>query len=500
MTDQPQPPTSAPRVIAGRYRLESVLGRGGMATVWRGVDEVLGRPVAVKTVDLTGQDASTSTRFEREARTTAALSHPNIVTVYDTGVEDHTAYLVMELLPGPTLADRLRNEGPLPIEEVRAIGSQVASALAAAHAAGIVHRDIKPGNIAYGAEGAVKVLDFGITQLLDDALHGGHQPLTATNTVIGTAEYLSPEQAHGERVDARADLYALGCVLTALLTGRPPFSAPTPVAVLMKHTQETPADVREARPETPAGLAVLVADLLSKDLAARPQSAGEVVERLRTLRVPARTEVLPPVAAVPAVADEPPSPYAGRAGEEERRRSWAWVPWLLLAALAAALGAYILLNQEDSGTPAAPRNSPAASTPSLSPTMTSPSPVTVTNTVTQTPTSATSASSPSTPSSPSTSSPATLTPEQAVTAFREALKTVTDSGALEKKAANDISKTVKDLEKAIRDQDAGESRTLVGKLETQVSEAASSGALSQEGASTLAGPFSDLSTAVSAMQ
>ena len=234
------------RLLGGRYRLGAPLGRGGMAVVWRAQDEMLGREVAVKTLDLTGPDSDNAgERFRREARATAALNHPHIVTVFDTGVEDHTAYLVMELLPGPTLAEQVRDSGPLPVEEVRIIGDEVASALQAAHDAGIVHRDIKPGNIAYSSDGTAKVLDFGITQLVDEALGQGHQ-LTMTDTIVGTAEYLAPEQATGQRVDARADLYALGCVLTTLLTGKPPFSATTPVAILMKHAHDVPAG--RARP------------------------------------------------------------------------------------------------------------------------------------------------------------------------------------------------------------------------------------------------------------
>lgn len=217
--------SSDQRRLADRYVLDAPIGRGGMGEVWRATDTVLGRQVAVKTIDL-GRvtDESAAARFEREARVTAALSHPNVVTVHDTGVEGDTAYLVMELLPGPSLADRLQ-EGPLPVEDVVEVGRQVASALDAAHARGLVHRDIKPGNIVAAADGRVRVVDFGITQLGEA---GAEQALTATHTVMGTAEYLAPEQATGGRVDGRADLYALGCVLFALLTGEPPFRGATP--------------------------------------------------------------------------------------------------------------------------------------------------------------------------------------------------------------------------------------------------------------------------------
>ena len=167
--------SSEQRRLAGRYVLEAPIGRGGMGEVWRGTDPVLGRQVAVKTIDLRSlPDESGAARFEREARATAGLSHPNVVTVHDSGVEGDTAYIVMELLPGPSLADELAS-GPLPVDEVVEVGRQVASALDAAHARGLVHRDIKPGNIAYAADGRVRVLDFGITQLSEPTgLAGAH--------------------------------------------------------------------------------------------------------------------------------------------------------------------------------------------------------------------------------------------------------------------------------------------------------------------------------------
>ncbi|MBD3784763.1 MAG: serine/threonine protein kinase, partial [Micrococcales bacterium] len=276
--------TTQERRLAGRYVLDAPIGRGGMGEVWRATDTVLGRQVAVKTIDL-GRvpDEAGAVRFEREARATAGLSHPNVVTVHDTGVEGDTAYLVMELLPGPSLADRLR-EGRLPVGEVVDVARQVAAALQAAHAGGLVHRDIKPANVVRAADGRLRVLDFGITQLGDAA---GSQALTATHTVMGTAEYLSPEQARGGRVDGRADLYALGCVLFALLTGRPPFSGPTPVATMLQHTNDPVPDVTKLRPDTPPWLAALVTSLLAKDPADRPADAGAVLAALDERRTPA---------------------------------------------------------------------------------------------------------------------------------------------------------------------------------------------------------------------
>ena len=338
--------SSEQRRLAGRYVLEAPIGRGGMGEVWRGTDTVLGREVAVKTIDLRDlRDESGAARFEREARATAGLSHPNVVTVHDSGVEGDTAYIVMELLPGPSLADELA-DGPLPVDEVVEVGRQVASALDAAHARGLVHRDIKPGNIAYAADGRVRVLDFGITQLSDPA---GSQALTATHTVMGTAEYLAPEQALGGRVDGRADLYALGCVLYALLAGRPPFKGATPVATMMMHANDPVPDVRALRPDTPDWLADLVHGLLAKNADDRPAGAATVAAALATREslggaattvLPAagaattqRLDAVPPPPVVPTIAAEGAGPrrpvdpgLGGRRGGGGRHRAVALVP------------------------------------------------------------------------------------------------------------------------------------------------------------------------------
>ena len=501
--------TTQGRLLGGRYRLGAPLGRGGMAVVWRADDEMLGREVAVKTLDLTGPDSDNAgERFRREARATAMLNHPHIVTVYDTGVEEHTAYLVMELLPGPTLAEEVRDSGPLPVDEVRTIGYEVAGALQAAHDAGIVHRDIKPGNIAYAADGTVKVLDFGITQLVDEAL--GHHQLTMTDTIVGTAEYLAPEQATGQRVDARADLYALGCVLTTLLTGKPPFTAPTPVAILMKHAHDIPSDVRDARPDTPADLAGLITALLAKDPSVRPQSGRDVAELLRSHQAPALTEVLRPAAAAPtavvpqheqwsepAYADEPV--YADeRAYEREPRRSRAWIWLLVLAAAIAAAGIWYILGQNGNDDPSGdPSGTPTSqTTPSVTPTTESPTPTpttatptpTVTETKTETPT-------PSTTPSPSTP------PENTGAAVTDAAAALGD--AVDGLSANDldpaVARTIKgklrDINQAVRSEDAPAVNSLVGNIEAELDQALQSDKLTQTGAATLEQPLGDLGEA-----
>jgi serine/threonine-protein kinase len=270
----------AEHVIAERYRLLSVLGRGGMATVWRAVDERLGRPVAVKLLDEAGAaDPAAVRRFEQEAQTAARLNHPNIVAVHDAGHDRGRSYLVMELVEGTSLVAEL-NAGPLPVDRAVAVAAQVCDALGAAHAHGIVHRDVKPANILLTGDGTAKVCDFGIARLI----HHQRADLTAARTAIGTSGFMAPEQATGGPIDARTDLYAVGCLLFAMLAGRPPFVGDTSLAVLHQHVHERPAAVRSLRPDVPADLDRLVTDLLAKRPEDRPASAGDVRDRLTATR------------------------------------------------------------------------------------------------------------------------------------------------------------------------------------------------------------------------
>lgn len=232
---------NTPRVLAGRYEVGELVGRGGMAEVHVGHDTRLGRTVAIKVLrsDL-ADDPSFLARFRREAQSAAALNHPAIVAVYDTG-EDRTKdgngkeitvpFIVMEFVEGHTVRDILTDGSAVPIEEAVEITTGVLSALEYSHRAGIVHRDIKPANVMITPTGAVKVMDFGIARAMADSA----ATMTQTNAVIGTAQYLSPEQARGETVDSRSDLYSTGCLLFELLTGRPPFQGDSPVAVAYQH-------------------------------------------------------------------------------------------------------------------------------------------------------------------------------------------------------------------------------------------------------------------------
>jgi eukaryotic-like serine/threonine-protein kinase len=266
-----------PRLLGGRYELDGIVGRGGMAEVFRARDIRLDRIVGVKTLrsDL-ARDQTFQARFRREAQSAASLNHPSIVAVYDTG-EDMVSgipvpYIVMEFVDGRTLRDLLRDDRRLLPERAAEITDGVLRALDYSHRNGIVHRDIKPGNVMLTRAGDVKVMDFGIARAVSDS----QMTMTQTAQVIGTAQYLSPEQARGERVDARSDLYSTGCLLYELLTGRPPFTGDSPVAIAYQHVKEDPIPPSRIDPEVPAWADAIVLKAMQKDPADRYQSAGEM--------------------------------------------------------------------------------------------------------------------------------------------------------------------------------------------------------------------------------
>ena len=266
-----------PRLLGGRYELDGIVGRGGMAEVYRARDIRLDRIVAVKTLreDL-ARDQTFQARFRREAQSAASLNHPSIVAVYDTGEDDtgggHIPYIVMEYVDGRTLRDLLREDRRLLPERALEITDGVLRALDYSHRNGIVHRDIKPGNVMLTRDGKVKVMDFGIARAVSDA----QATMTQTAQVIGTAQYLSPEQARGERVDARSDLYSTGCLLYELLTGRPPFLGDSPVAIAYQHVRENPVPPSRVDPEVPQWADAIVLRAMAKDPRDRYQSAAEM--------------------------------------------------------------------------------------------------------------------------------------------------------------------------------------------------------------------------------
>jgi serine/threonine-protein kinase len=291
------PETVAPgRVLGGRYRLDHELARGGMATVWVAEDPLLSRRVAVKILhpELAVND-SLRTRFRHEAVAAAKLSHPAIVATYDTGDDEGTAYIVMQLVEGPTLRRMLDARGALPVGEAADIASQVAEALDHAHRHGLVHRDIKPANVLIPPDGQVKVTDFGIAKA------AGDEDLTSTGAVIGTARYLAPEQVNGNAVDGRADVYALGLILYEMLTGTLPFSGDSEIATAMMRLTKVPDPVRSVRPEVPPMLDAVVNRSLARDPEHRFPSAGA----LRDALDPARDSTPPPPSSPrPAVVAE----------------------------------------------------------------------------------------------------------------------------------------------------------------------------------------------------
>src|SRR5262245_3379903 len=268
---------TTPRLLSNRYELGETLGYGGMSEVHRGKDVRLGRDVAVKVLraDL-ARDPQFQERFRREAQNAAALNHPAIVAVYDTG-ETRTdygplPYIVMEFVDGRTLRDIVKTEGPLPGQRAMEIMADVCAALDFSHRHGIVHRDVKPANVMITRNGAVKVMDFGIARAVAD----GQAAVTQTAAVIGTAQYLSPEQARGEAVDARSDVYAAGCVLFELLTGEPPFTGDSPVAVAYQHVREDPKPPSALNPRVSPALDAVVLKAMAKGAANRYQSAAEM--------------------------------------------------------------------------------------------------------------------------------------------------------------------------------------------------------------------------------
>jgi eukaryotic-like serine/threonine-protein kinase len=347
-------------VFDGRYRIIRKLGAGGMADVYLAEDQELGRQVAIKILnDRHAVDDSFIERFRREAKNAAGLSHPNIVSIYDRGEAEGTYYIAMEFLDGRSLKELIVGRGPAPIKVAIEYARNILAALAAAHKQGIVHRDIKPHNVLIGAEGRLKVTDFGIAR-------SGASQMTEVGSIIGTAQYLSPEQARGAPVDQTSDLYSVGVVLYEMLTGQVPFTGDTPLEIAMKHLSEVPRPPSELRPEIPHDLDSVVLRALAKDPSERYQSAEEMdadlarvaeglpvdpeTEEAATavlsgsgLMAAAPTSVItrprPGEPSRPAPPGRtPPAGYYGYEGPPRRRRPvWPWVLSVLL--LAAAAGA-----------------------------------------------------------------------------------------------------------------------------------------------------------------
>lgn len=388
--------------MADRYVVERTLGRGGMATVYLAHDTMLDRPVVLKVLaEHLADDPEFRGRFLREARLAARLVHPNIVQVYDVGEDERGPFIVMEYVDGETLADELRRRGRLPPSEVVAIGVQLCSALAAAHAAQLVHRDIKPQNILRTADGKVKLADFGIARSLEGTRH------TEVGTVLGTAVYLAPEQARGDEVTAAADIYSVGVVLYELLTGTTPFDADTLTQLAALREQGVTRSPRDLVPEVPVSLEAVVMRCLALRPEYRPESAAGIANEL----VPTETGV---------TAVLPTTPPRGRS----RRR-----PLLLAGAtlviVAAVVIAAVLASSGGSGPKAAATATAKTHKPAA----------TTRHTVARTTPTTTAAVTPTPPA----------TPEQAIGAVRDAIVSALGSGDIDPHAAADLQHRVDDI-------------------------------------------------------
>jgi eukaryotic-like serine/threonine-protein kinase len=339
----------------GRYRIVRKLGTGGMANVYLAEDEVLGRRVAIKILnDRHAGDDQFVERFRREAKNAASLSHPNIVSIYDRGEAEGTYYIAMEYLDGRSLKELIVARGPAPVNVAIEYARQILAAIRFAHRHGIVHRDIKPHNVLVDAEGRLKVTDFGIAR-------AGASQMTEAGSIIGTAQYLSPEQAKGAPVDQTSDLYSVGVVLYELLTGVVPFSGDTPVEIAMKHLSAMPEPPSAKRAEIPRDLDLVVLRALAKDPADRYQSAEEMEADLARVARGASVSPATEEAATAIISRPPPSaitavtpprenvPYAPPPAyydyDEPRRRAvWPWIVALLFV-IAAIVGGYFLYDQ-----------------------------------------------------------------------------------------------------------------------------------------------------------
>ena len=346
-------------LLCGRYRLEERIGSGGMSTVYRAFDETLERWVAIKVLHQTMEDDPVQLeRFRREARTVARLSHPHVVTVIDAGEDDGHPFIVFEYVDGDTLKALIKRTGPLPVVEAVAYAIEIGRGLMAAHGERLVHRDVKPQNVLIDLDGRAKVTDFGISRSLDA------DGLTATGRVLGTTDYVAPEQALGEDVTEQSDVYSLGICLFEMLTGTVPFAAESQVGVAMKHVRDPLPDVQALRPDMSAALAAIVEKSTAKERRNRYADAGEMVEDLeQALGIEASRAGTTNGEATSVLRALPPesAEFAPRRLRKPRRLWWGFASMLLLAG--ALVAGFLLLRDTGksggSDEPAAPVAAPA---------------------------------------------------------------------------------------------------------------------------------------------
>jgi hypothetical protein len=338
-----------PQVIAGRYELKDLVGSGGMSSVYCAFDTLLERNVALKILHAHyGEDAAYVERFRREARAVAQLSHPNIVTVIDRGEEDGRQFIVFELIDGENLKEIVERSGPLPVRRVLELGLEVGRALAFAHAQGLVHRDVKPQNVLVDGDGRAKVTDFGIVRSMDGVGN------TETGTVLGTSQYIAPEQARGDHVDVQTDVYSFGVVLFELLAGDVPYAGDNFLSVAMKHVNEPVPSVLERRPDAPIRLATLIESCMAKLPADRPASMDDVVGELESVRAELEAREGDEGTMIMR-APRRRAPSRPRAARTRRMPLW---PLLIVALLAVAAAGFLYAVRDDESPGTRPAGEP----------------------------------------------------------------------------------------------------------------------------------------------
>ena len=416
-----------------------------MGEVYAATDLILQREVAVKRLHSVATEGGPETaRFYREAQALARINDPSVVSVFDVQVQDGHPCIVMELVDAPTLRAVLETEGALTPSRAVAIAGSVASALAAVHAKGIVHRDVKPSNIFVTPSGQVKLADFGIARLASAAT------LTAVGEVLGSPTYLAPERVAAGEADHRSDLYSLGCVLFEMLVGRPPFEATDAMAITYQHVHAAPPRVDQLDPSIAAALATLVARLLAKDPADRPQSAHELIRELRSI------DLRPSEGGSTAV-------LAGRAARSAPGRSMRWVPWVVVGGLvlASLIGVALFAGTDPGATPQA-----------------GPSP-TVGGLV------ATSTQSSSSPSPSETASPPAPSPEDAAVALLALVEQAADDELISDDLAEEIEEKVDEAFEELEEGDGEKALDELAKLSEDIQEAVEHEEISQEAATEL---------------
>ena len=479
-----EPPPRADReaigpheVVAGRYRLDRSLGASGMAEVFVATDLQLRRDVAVKRLPSSAmEDATARARFAREARALARVNDPHVVTVFDIVVDDGRPFLVMEFVDGMTLSELIHREGRIDPARVVSIAEDICSGLAAVHACGIVHRDMKPSNVFLTASGAVKIGDFGIASVASDVT------VTRAGEVFGSAPYVSPEQVTGDPVDARADLYSLGCVMFEMATGRPPFVGDEPAALAYQHAHTTPERADAVVPQVPTALASTIDRLLAKDPADRPDSADELrraLEAMPSVASDAGDVATQPLAPLPADR-RPAGRVASRAGADPSAPASATVlarpldrrRWSPGSSLLLVLNAIFGGNDPavDARTPAEQRSPSPSTAASTSPT-----------------------TSPASPSPP----PATGV-EDATAALIGLIEELGSSGAVEGHLAKDLEHGSDEIVRALDSGDGEKALDALGRLQDKVDKGLDKGEISAEDAQRLDDAIDTLATAIGA--